>query len=160
MLVTKEPKWLLVKSEAQTPPTPSVKTPKAGAFAIVAFGASPCLNALAANLLRHRPGAQPNCLRCAPRIGGVDFLLRTVLSPWSHRAASCARWLQCLGPEWAQKKSRFPVADTKENGFWYARRQGCDFSRCQHPQSTAKGAALSNIRNRQALQTLNLGEPK
>lgn len=110
------PMWLLVKPEAQTPPTPSDGTLKAGPFAqVVAFGASPCLNALAAYLVLHRPVAQPNCLRCDPQAGGLDILLRTVLSPRSRRAVSIARWLQCL-TGWLTKKSRLPVAETRENG--------------------------------------------
>jgi hypothetical protein len=114
-------RWLLVKPEAQTPPTPSTKRLKVESFAqVVAFGASPCFNALAAYLVRHRLCAQPNCLRCAPQAGGVDFVglacafalgVLTGGNPFP-----LGIFCHCHSVD-GQKKSRFPVAHTKENGF-------------------------------------------
>jgi len=121
-------KWLLVKPEAQTPPAPSAFTLKTGASEQkVAFGASPCLDALAAYLVRHRLCAQPNCLRCAPQAGGVNFLVLPVRQPWAIvRAEVCYPLaLVAVVRKWLKKKSRFPVAETKENGFGNALRQVC-----------------------------------
>lgn len=81
---------------------------------------------------RRRPCARRRS--SSPCAGGyrlLDFLLRTVRLPWSRRAESVARWLRCLSPEAAQKKSRLPVAETEESGFWNPRRGEGKFSRSQ-----------------------------
>lgn len=103
-------KWLLVKPEAQTPPAPSAFTLKTGASEQkVAFGASPCLDALAAYLVRHRLCAQPNCLRCAPQAGGVNFLVLPVRQPWAIvRAEVCYPLaLVAVVRKWLKRKAAF-----------------------------------------------------
>ena len=108
---SKAARWLLVKLAAQTPPAPSEKSPETGASdQIVAFGASPCLDALAAYLLRHRLCAQPNCLRCAPQAGGFNFLVLPVREPWAIVRAEVHHYplaVYAFVRKWLKRKAAF-----------------------------------------------------
>lgn len=66
-------KCSLVKPERRRPLPPTHKAlKKVGTSAQQLLpGASPLLGRTCDHLILHRPGAQPNCLRCATQVGGV-----------------------------------------------------------------------------------------
>lgn len=60
---------LMVKPERRRP-----LPPKVGRVRSIAQRSQPSLGRTCIDLVLHRPSAQPNCLRCATQVGGVDIL--------------------------------------------------------------------------------------
>lgn len=110
--------WLLVEPERRRPLPPAHSRSKVGASTIESgFRSQPSLGHTCDNLVRHRPSAQPNCLRCAMQVGGLDFLLRTVLLPWSRRAGPLPVGFNAMSLRRLKRKAAFRLLRPKKAAF-------------------------------------------